>query len=295
MAMPRIAFSMIVFNLDYVLEAVLESIYPFASQVVITEGPVKHFSDQGFTTSTDNTVEIIRSFPDPEKKISLIQGQWPEKDEMLRAQTPYVHPDTTHAWVVDADEVYKPGDVQAVIDMLPNYDSGGFRSLSFFGGFKDILTGFEQRAEYHRIQRWTEGGWGRHRPPVIVNPESGKPWREHRHLSFEHLAARSIFMYHYTYVYPRQVRQKVPYREVLAPGRVIPRYFERVYMPWVSGRKGERQRIEDHFDGVHEFRPEHRGSCRTAPFVGQHPPTIAKRLDGLQKRLKEEICAMSPS
>ena len=57
----KVAFSIIVFNLDYVLDAVLESIYPFASQILITEGPVQYFVKRGFTTSTDDTVEIIKS------------------------------------------------------------------------------------------------------------------------------------------------------------------------------------------------------------------------------------------
>ena len=116
---PHVAFNMVVFNMDYVLEAVLESIYPFASQIIITEGPVKHFVDLGFAASTDNTVEIIKSFPDPEKKISLTCGQWYlGKAEMINVHTPLMRPDIEFSWMVDGDEVYKPEDIQTVFDLL---------------------------------------------------------------------------------------------------------------------------------------------------------------------------------
>ena len=71
----KIDFGMIVFNGDHVLKENLEPLYPFANQILITEGPVKHYRQLGYTTSTDNTVDIIKSFPDPENKIKLFQGQ----------------------------------------------------------------------------------------------------------------------------------------------------------------------------------------------------------------------------
>lgn len=291
--MPKIAVSMIVFNSDHVLEAALESVYQFASQIVITEGPVKYYVDRGFTTSTDNTVEIIRSFPDPDKKIRLIQGQWPEKTEMMKAQTEHVHPDTDFAWMVDADEVYKATDVARVLKILPEYDSAGFRSMSFYGNFRTILTGFEQKAEYQRIQRWTKRGWHRHRTPTILNPESGQPWRTHRHLHFEHLAATGIFLYHYTYVYPSQFQRKIGYlTEHLGKGKFIDGYYENVYLRWIRGDEQTRQRIEDKFQGVHEFLPKFRGDCRTAPFTGEHPEPIERRLPALRMRLRNELLSV---
>lgn len=289
----KVAISMIVFNSDEILEAALESAYSFASQIVITEGPVGYYIDRGFTTSTDNTVEIIRSFPDPEKKITLIQGQWPEKTEMMKAQTEHVHPDTDFAWMVDADEVYKAGDAARVLEMLPEYDSVGFRSLSFYGNFETVLTGFEQMAEYQRIQRWTRWGWHRHRTPTILNPESGQPWRKHRHLNFEHLAARGIHLYHYTYVFPSQFQRKIGYiSEGFGKGKCIDGYYENVYLRWIRGDEATRQRIEDKFNGVHEFLPKLRGACRTAPFTGTHPEAIEKRLSALNMRLQNDLLAI---
>ena len=55
----KIAFGMIVFEGDYVLKECLEQVYPFASQILIAEGPVSYWQRQGRTTSTDNTNKII--------------------------------------------------------------------------------------------------------------------------------------------------------------------------------------------------------------------------------------------
>ena len=71
----KIAFAMIVFEGDFVLRQCLKQIYPFASQILIAEGPVKYWQDQGRITSTDKTNSILETFPDPENKIIITQGK----------------------------------------------------------------------------------------------------------------------------------------------------------------------------------------------------------------------------
>lgn len=287
---PKVAVSMIVFNGDYVLEASLESIYPFASQIIITEGPVEHYVTQGFMTSTDDTVEIIKSFPDPDKKIKLIQGQWKNKNRMIRAQTEFVDTDTDFGWIVDADEVYKQKDIQEILGLLPDYDSVAFSSLTFLGGFDYVVGGWEQKAQYHRIKRWNPDGWRRHRDAVMINPATSRRWREYRHLYSDNLAAENIFLYHYTYVWPEQVRAKMDfYNEVVSGDRIIPSFYENVWLPWVISDEDERRVIEKKFGGIHEWKPERRGPCFPERFTGRHPGPIEKRLNELQTQLKREI------
>ena len=79
----KIAFGMIVFEGDYVLKECLEQVYPFASQILIAEGPVSYWQRQGRTTSTDNTNKIISEFPDPENKIKVVHGEFNEKDDQI--------------------------------------------------------------------------------------------------------------------------------------------------------------------------------------------------------------------
>ena len=77
----KIAFGMIVFEGDYVLRECLECVYPYAEQILIAEGPVTFWQQQGKTTSEDKTNWILANFPDPDNKIKVIHGQFSEKDE----------------------------------------------------------------------------------------------------------------------------------------------------------------------------------------------------------------------
>ena len=77
----KIAFGMIVFNGNYVLKECLESVYEFASQILISEGPVKYWQEEGYETSTDGTNDILHEFYDPDNKIVIEHGQHEEKNE----------------------------------------------------------------------------------------------------------------------------------------------------------------------------------------------------------------------
>ena len=86
----NVAFGMIVFNGDYVLKECLESVYPYAKQILIAEGPVRYWQDQGYKSSTDRTNEVLENFPDPDNKIKIVHGQFEEKDDECRAYMPYL-------------------------------------------------------------------------------------------------------------------------------------------------------------------------------------------------------------
>lgn len=285
----KIAVSMIVFNSDYVLDAALESVYQYASQIVITEGPVQYYADRGFTTSTDDTVEIIESFPDPDKKIKLIRGQWTDKRQMVQAQTEFVDRHTDFGWIVDADEVYKQKDIQTILTLLPSYDSVAFRSLSFLGGFAHVVGGWEQKAQYNRIKRWNPAGWSAHRAARMLNPATGRDWRECRHLSPAELATQGIYLYHYAYVWPAQVEEKTRFYHEMHGDGIMAGFYDDVWLPWVTGNEKERRAIERKFDGIHELDPKKRGPCFPERFTGRHPAVIEKRLDKLRARLKREL------
>ena len=77
----KIAFGMIVFEGDYVLKECLEQVYPYADQILISEGPVEYWQRQGRTTSLDKTNDILNNFSDPLNKIKIIHGQFKEKDD----------------------------------------------------------------------------------------------------------------------------------------------------------------------------------------------------------------------
>lgn len=289
----KVAFGMIVFEGDYFLSQVLTQIYPFASQILIAEGPVTYFQQLGRETSTDNTNNILKNFPDPDGKLIVVKGQYKEKDEQCRAYLQHLDPDTDYLWSIDADEVYKTIDIQKVIDYISTVrpTSIGMRSLSFFGGFSDHLTGFEFRTDnFLRIFKVVPGvRWKSHRPPTMLYPDHLQPTPIH--ISSDQLWKEvGVQMYHYSYVFPRQVYRKVKYyAAVVSRERCIQNYFDMVYTPWVLGSKADRVGIERAYHGVHEFIPEVRGPCYTEPFTGIHPEAILSDFASLSQRLDEEV------
>jgi len=276
----KITFSMIVFNSDFVLQECLESVYPFAHQILIAEGPVNYWQKQGYTTSADRTNEIIDNFPDPDNKIIIHHGQYPEKGDQCNALIEKLSPDADYIWNLDADEIFKPQDILTVRRLLAEqrYTSVGFKSISFYGGFENYLTGFEENAEFLRIQKVYPGSvWASHRPPrvkhIIDNPLPEK------HLGYNALAALGVRMYHYSYVFPRQVKEKVRYyKAAVSQNNCIDDYYEKIYLPWVLGDSDDKKKVEAKYSGVHEFKVAYRGKCYTALFEGKHPQIITKNI-----------------
>jgi len=298
----KIAFGIIVFNGNYVLEEALKSIYPYASQILIAEGPVTYWRQQGYSTSMDGTNELIDNFPDPQNKIKVIHSQYLEKDEQCQAYMKFLNDDIDYLWNLDSDEIFKPADIEKLTSILEKekYTSVGFKSISFFGGFDYYLTGFEEKAEFRRVFKvYPNSYWACHRPPTMAHRI--KKILPNKHLSFNTLAGQGIRMYHYSYVFSDQVYQKAKYTKefvgklhhgVFDPKKktiIINNYFENVYLPWVKGNDLERRKIEKKYKGVHEFIPKYRGKCFTTEFTGSHPKVILDSMDKLKKKFDKQM------
>lgn len=288
--MVKICWQMLVYNGNFVLEECLKTILPYG-KVVVTEGPVSYFAKNGKTTSDDGTNEVLSRLVGDE---NIVHGVWDEKDSMQNAVLHLIPKDTNFVWLVDSDEIYFPEDIESIIGLLltDKYDSVAFKANSFYAGFSRRMTGFEENFEIHRIQRWYPGArWKTHRPPTVLAPD-GKPWREHRHLSHSDTDKMGIRIAHYSYVWPSQMRMKIPYYRELTNHGTIEGYFDTVYRKWILGDDAAKQAIENQFSGVHDWRPERRGDCYTVPFTGEHPEEIKKSLPKLQERLDKEIAEL---
>ncbi len=283
----KICFQMLVWQDNYVLSECLKSILPYGP-VIVTEGPVAYYAGQGFGTSTDGTNELLAELVGEQ---NVVHGVWREKDDMMNAPLHLVPEGTTHLWEVDADEIWKAADIERILELLEReqYDSLSFHMQSFYGGFARVMQGFESKFNVHRIQRYYPGfRWATHRPPTILAPD-GKSWREHKHLDANETEQMGVFFYHYSYVFPSQMRKKAQYYAQHSPGGTIPDYFNRVFKPWLLGDGVKKALIESAFEGVHDWLPERRGACVTVPFTGEHPEEIRKSLPALQARLDHEI------
>lgn len=281
---------MIIFNGNYVLKECLESIYPYVSQILIAEGPVKYWQEQGYTTSTDGTNEVLHNFPDPENKIVITHGQYSEKDEQCNTAIKSLRDDNDYIWNVDCDEIFRPGDITRLFKLIREgaYTSVGFKSKTYFGGFNNTLGGFEWDHEFLRIRKIYPGStWLTHRPPTIKHVIPN-PMKE-RHLSYNTLWEKyGIAMYHYSYVFPEQVKQKVQYyKAAVSKDNCIDNYFNDIWLPWVT--KPEMREVLEHgYNGVHEFKPEYRGSCFTNVEYS-HPKIILDNMSELKKKFNEQL------
>jgi ADP-heptose:LPS heptosyltransferase/predicted O-methyltransferase YrrM len=211
-----VSFVVIVLNGMPLIELVLANLYDHAHEIIVVEGAVAAglFAANPDGSSTDGTVEAIRAFPDPQGKIRLIQGSWPEKCEMQNKALELAT--GNYVWLVDADELYRHGDIEAVLEMLradPDITQVNFIPDNFWKGFDHIFVSpvfFEEPAHYRRVFKYVPGSKFRtHRPPTLYWPGSSLSTEQQKLVDGNTMRNRGIWPYHYSYVFDAQVRQKI--------------------------------------------------------------------------------------
>jgi len=218
---PRISFGIIVLNGEPFTKYCLRQLYPFAHEIIVVEGGSKkaaNFAPNGH--STDGTLEALYEFKkveDPEGKVKIItkDGFWEEKDEQSQAYAKEVTGD--YLWQVDIDEFYKAKDMEYISSMLrekPEIDIISFGSITFWGGFDywcDSLFLRDVFTDILRIFKWKSTyKYVTHRPPTIID-EQGIDLRTKNWLTARKTARLEIFMYHYSLLFPKQVKEKCDY------------------------------------------------------------------------------------
>ncbi|NLH15525.1 MAG: glycosyltransferase, partial [Phycisphaerae bacterium] len=274
---PRFSFVMIVLNGMPLIEYSLRSIYDFAHEIIVVEGAVKNCLDAANPdgSSRDGTVEFLRSFPDPQRKIRLVQGLWPEKCQMQNKALEYVTGD--YVWLIDSDEVYKPQDLETLRDLFvkdPTITQVNFIPDNFWKGLDYIFVSplfFQSDYHYRRLFKYVPGAvFTTHRPPTLMWPGSSQT-TEQMHL-FDGFQTRKmgILLYHYSYVFEHQVAQKNSYYARQWGDRVngVDRqeWFDRCYRAWTPHN---RQQIEAQYPVWINDR-----NSRTELFSGTHPPVM---------------------
>lgn len=147
----HITIGMIVLNEEEYIYQNLHQHYRHVHKIVIVEGadrlyPKDHVTKDGL--STDKTAELIRSFPDPDKKIKFIQHGWISKtgpQAKCELRDRYLQETPAGLLVViDADEFYRHQDLDAVIDTMrrhPRYVGYQVPQIHFWKGLHQFITG----------------------------------------------------------------------------------------------------------------------------------------------------------
>jgi hypothetical protein len=122
-----------------------------------------------------------------------------------------------YLWQVDIDEFYHPEDMRLVIQMVAGVreiTAVSFQQITFWGGFDFVADGWylKRGAEiYHRLFKWQPGyRYVSHRPPTVQD-QAGRDLRKIKWIDGYELAARNIYLYHYSLLLPKQVNEKSSY------------------------------------------------------------------------------------
>lgn len=228
-AEPRISFGIIVLNGEPFTRYTLRALYPHAFEIIVVEGaaPAARAVATADGHSLDDTREVVADFmrsEDSEGKVRLVcaedegypDGFWPgEKHEQSRAYARRAAGD--YLWQVDIDEFYLPEDIERVRGLLrerPDVDAVSFTQRNFWGSPSVLVDGWYLRGGgnvFHRLFRWREGyEYQTHRPPTVVD-ERGVDLRRKRWLDADQTRAMDLYLYHYSLLFPKQVREKCTY------------------------------------------------------------------------------------
>lgn len=223
---PKISFGIIVLNGEPFTRYCLRSIYPFAHEIIVVEGG--HEDAKSVCTpdghSIDSTLESLYQFKkeeDPENKVNIVtrNGFWPKKDELGRDRTPqsraYAERATgDYLWQVDIDEFYREEDMVRILKMLkdnPSITAVTFPTINFWGDVIYKIEGWNLKrgaVNFHRLFKWGKDyKYVTHEPPTITN-EKEIDLRKIHWIKGNKMSGKGIYMYHYSHLFPWQVKQK---------------------------------------------------------------------------------------
>jgi hypothetical protein len=225
----KITFGIIVLNGEPFTRYCIRALYPYAYEIIVAEGACEGARNVATGTghSTDDTLIILKELKedeDPENKIVILtaedeghpNGFWPgEKLEQCQAFAKRAT--GNYLWQVDIDEFYLDEDIEKVKKLLNNNQNItclSFKQYSFWGGFQYLVDSWYFKRylpEIIRIFKWEEGSYfTSHRPPTVFNKD-GKNLREINFLNSKQTSQLGIFIYHYSFVFPKQVSEKAQY------------------------------------------------------------------------------------
>lgn len=260
----RLSANIMVYNESFWLKKQLEHIYDFFDEIIICEGVERklHNRDIGVqdiaiknNLSDDITLQILKKFKDPHKKIKFIPyGLCDNKVELTKAM--YANSIGDYVWEIDADEFYHiktMKDIKEHLSKNPDINQINFRMYHFID-LNNYIHGengknWGDNIPIRRIFRNEKGNnFVSHRPPTINYKTKG------RVIDREDSLKLGWVMYHYGYVFDWQVNKKATYY----PDGQVMKNLKEVWK-------------KDH------SKPLLYGS-KTEEFKGEHPEIIEKYL-----------------
>ena len=216
---------MMVFNGDDYLDAALKGIYDIAHEIIIVEGAVKEFmfAANPDGSSTDKTVEIINSFPDPLQKIRFIQGKWDNKMHMQNVIAEHVTGDIYLK--LDSDEFYHINELEWLLNLYredKNLWIIRYKFNHFWHSKDHIAVDSQWESRMNRICRWRKDF--RH---SLTDPRGFNYFVDSKGVrvdapTYKVLELDDRLVYHFAYVKPkRKVQEKLKYYSTRGIGEEV--------------------------------------------------------------------------
>lgn len=205
--MKKTAF-MIVCNGEPFIQPQLLNIYSCVDEIVIVEGADKIFRQIiNSINSTDDTIEIIKNFGDPENKIKLFQGDFESKIEMSKFGCSKITGDLIYQ--VDDDEFLSPINIEKSFELLENCECIKIPQRWYYKNENSYLCGNHQ---FETIAK--PGRFFKNINDLYI---SHIPWSGYRKISNDEFieAARPKYLdgfgYHFLAIYEWQLKNKMKY------------------------------------------------------------------------------------
>jgi hypothetical protein len=266
----KITFCLITCNSDYYLERWLQHYYPVADYIVIAEGATKSWIEvHGWEnpSSKDHTIDILKNFPDPEKKIFVHYAKKPylEKCEQTNEYMKLVPHDTDYIWLADTDEFYFHDDIEYMKYQLRShaYTHVEFTMYNFFKYYNVVGMGGKPWGYDNpiaRIFKYYPGAMFTNHRPMTLPDKSGRDLKQiNPHLS-------EIKCYHYSYIVHKEVYDKLLYYSKVFKFDYIKNWYDPVWCKWSPDNW---QEIEKNYS----LHPTGKGAYTTI-YEGKHPIKI---------------------
>lgn len=214
----KIAANYCLFNEENYITYSLRSIYDAVDKIIVL---VSQQPWKGILSPPDKTLDIVRNFPDPEKKIICETGHWRnQSEERNYALSICKNLGMNYYWVIDADEIYEDQTIEIIKEGLLKHSD----VVNFYCGWWTYWRSFYYRIDPAEISTFIIGKIVS--SFKIVNarqPSSGKTLR------------LNCFLHHYSYARPfEQIRRKMT--NIQGPGGPIRSDWLNKFQQWPKNR-----------------------------------------------------------
>jgi hypothetical protein len=214
----RIAALYVIYNEEDYIEYSLRSVYEEMDEIVICLTTGRPWF--GSPRKPDQTRNLIEGFPDYNKKITLITGEWASEPIQRQAALEAVKSRCTHCLIIDGDEIYKQAHLRALKEIASRYPEIGQLAVGMNTYWKSPLWRIDPPEPY---------------TPIVIS-------RVTKTTEFVHLRATnetpialvnrsSAILYHFSYAKSTdKIKSKI--ENFSHANEIVPDWFEKVWLSW---------------------------------------------------------------